>query len=200
MCYMCVGKNVSLCSPSHRSLKLLVGLFLFKLKLIMLLKPGTMPYAEIHSTLGLAFKPYPSFSEKNSGVWEAKVNIQIRQSSIKSSHTLNEFCSNTYFSERQWLWNQLSGTSWTVSRTTEKHKIPFSVNIEMSSVWAWSHRCYCGPGIILLKSKEWHWSKPTAITRRLTEFLTSHPMVWYCSAKKTKSLRSFKRMKPTYCF
>lgn len=92
MCYVYVGKNVSLCSPSHRSLKLLVILFLFKLKLIMLLKPGTVLYAEIHSALGLALKPYPSFSEKYSGVWEAEVNIQIRQSSIKSSHTLSESC------------------------------------------------------------------------------------------------------------
>lgn len=80
---MYVGKNVSLCSPSHRILKLLAVLFLFKLKLIMLVKPGTMHYAEIHSALGLALKAFPSFSEKYSGVWEEKIDIQIRQSSIK---------------------------------------------------------------------------------------------------------------------
>lgn len=87
-------------------------LFLFKLKLIMLLKPGTMPYAEIHSALGLDLKAFPSFSEKQSGIWEAKINIEIRQLSIKSSHTLSEFCSiHLYFGEAVALkttqWEQL---------------------------------------------------------------------------------------------
>lgn len=49
----------------------------------MLVKPGTMHYAEIHSALGLALKAFPSFSEKYWGVWEEKIDIQIRQSSIK---------------------------------------------------------------------------------------------------------------------
>lgn len=38
----------------------------------MLLKPGSMYYAEIHFALGLALRAFPSFSEKYSGVWEGK--------------------------------------------------------------------------------------------------------------------------------
>lgn len=71
-----------------------------------------MQYAEIHSVLELALKAFPSFSEKYSGVWEGEIDIQIRQSFIKRSHTLSEFCSiRLYFGETVALkttqWEQL---------------------------------------------------------------------------------------------